>query len=96
MDAPLWTEWAYVTGVGICGACPRLYNGIVTSNVPWCFRPSDFRLHRRDHKKTQVFPWARTLTIASDEDLDPRLDDLFLHHVNVQRRHVDLCGYGEG
>ena len=23
MDAPLWAEWAYVAGVGICGASPR-------------------------------------------------------------------------
>jgi hypothetical protein len=27
MDAPLWTEWAYVTGVAICGVCSHILTG---------------------------------------------------------------------
>lgn len=84
LDAPLWTEWVYVAGVAICGACPLLCTG---STLHFAYVPDirlgDFRLHHRVYKKTQDFPWPRTHVIAPDEDLDPRLDYLFLHHADV-------------
>jgi len=32
LDAPLWTEWAYVGSVAICGTCPPLV-GIATCHL---------------------------------------------------------------
>lgn len=59
-------------------------------------RLGDFRLHRHVYKRTQGHVRTRTQAIASREDLDPRLDDLFLYNADVQHRHVDVRGYGEG
>ena len=46
-------------------------------------RLGEFRLYHRVHKRTQDHPWARTQTITSCEDLDPRLDDLFLYNDDI-------------
>ena len=55
-----------------------------------------FCLHRHVHKETQDRSWGRTYAIAPHEDPGSRLDGLFLYHVNVQRRHVDVWGHGQG
>ena len=53
-------------------------------------------MHCQVHKEIQVFPWARTLVVTHYEDPGPRLDDLFLYNDDLQYRHADLRGYGEG
>ena len=96
MDATLWTEWAYVAGVAVCGASLLLRWDLHISLAYLMIRPGDFRLHCCVHKKTQDLLWAKTRIIASYEDLDPRLDDLFLYNADFQHCHVNLCSYGKG
>lgn len=58
-------------------------------------RLGDFCLHHRVHKEAKGWPWAKTHAIAPHEYLGSGLDDLFLYHANVQRRHVGVWGHGE-
>ena len=96
MNAPLWAEWVYVAGVGICGVSPFLRWSFHIQLTYLMIRLCNLRLHYCVHKRAQGRPWARTQTIASYEDLDPRLDGLFLYNGDIQRCHADVCGYGEG
>lgn len=83
MTVPLWAEWAYVAGVGICGTHPLLRKNRHATLTHLIVRPGYFRLYRRVHKEIQGCNRARTHVIAPREDLDPGLDDLFLYHVDV-------------
>jgi hypothetical protein len=96
LDAPLWTEWAYVAGVCVCGACPPLGRSRHISFTCPIIRPGDFRLHPRVRNKTQNCPGESTHVIAPYEDSDPGLYGLFLCDADVQRRHVGVCDRGEG
>ena len=59
-------------------------------------RPSGFRLHPCINSKAQEGPRSTTHVVAPHEGLDPGLIDLFLHHVDVQRCRLGVCGHGEG
>lgn len=83
MDAPLWTEWAYVAGVAISGMSPPLLWSFHAPLTQLTIRLGDFCLHCCLHKRTQGHPRAGTQTIASHEDLGPRLDDLFLYNADI-------------
>jgi len=97
LNAPLWTEWVYVAGVGICGVPLPFHDGVFTPPLTHLtIRLGDVRLHYHVHTRTQGHVRTRTQAIASREDLDPRLDGLFLYNADIQHRHVDVRGYGEG
>jgi hypothetical protein len=58
--------------------------GIATlTYTPEVFRPGDFRLYRRVHKKAQGYPRASTHTVTPYEDAGPRLDHLLLYYADV-------------
>ena len=96
LNAPLWTEWAYVASVGISGACPPRGRDCHFSLICVMTRLGGFHLYHRVHDETQdcIGPTAHIIT--SHEDLDPGLGDLFLYHADVQYHHVGVCSHGEG
>ena len=94
LDAPLWTEWAYVGSVAICGTCPALgWNRDMPLTCPMT-RPGGFHLRPCVHNKNQVCPGSTAHDVASHEDLNPGLVDIFLYRADFQPHRVGICGHG--
>jgi len=96
LDAPLWTEWAYVGSVAVCGTCPPITENHGISLMCSTARPGGFHLHPCVRNKTQVCPWSTPHVVTPHEDLTPGLVNLFLYHVDFQPHRAGVCGHGEG